>query len=580
MRKSLLLFYFGVVFLLCNMFFVVDALALSTGVGITSLPPHIQSCVLKRMGAKGKIKELEKLRALLQSNYNDIDQLTRSLPKELTDSSNIPDLEKLGSLCGSFYSLLEFLDVFCIEDTWIDTDIDYLESQDFKSMDEKIKSTFKKIDSILLEIEVFFAKCQDLQICVRSRITLAEIAVLRKSVLEIIRSSFLFPISNIMFDNTQLAENTRDIDDLKFLNLQTDWASIIMSLPRSIKKIHFINTNVDMNGLKALSYLENLEEIYLPNIELLKPSCWDTVVKCLPESLKKLDVRFSNFVIFNEDTFSHLKSLEELDLQAIILYSAEEWEVITKALPKSIKLLNLYRTNINARALIELNRLVLLEELVLTDIKILGRSHWKYVIQSLPNRIRKIRLGDESINAQDLLALKHLELLEKVSFSYIELSNQDSWVSVINVLPKCIKEITFFSCNINTCGLIALHRFTKLKKIRLYNTGLSNPNDWVYVIQSLPEDIIELDLSATNIDVFGLVTLNRLSKLEKISLERVELSSPKEWELVVLSFPEGIKTANLAYTNINPSEVKNIEHLINLERIDIKNHQAVYRNIR
>ncbi len=210
------------------------------------------------------------------------------------------------------------------------------------------------------------------------------------------------------------------------------------------------------------------------------------------------------------------------------------------------------------------------------------KEEWISLIQRLPKTLKKIHLdmirpttivnmnGTSSIKDTAFIEFHNLKHLEDVTFSQVCLSIREDWIGVIQALPDTLKTIELCLTNITLSGLLALNHLKHLEKCTLRNIDISgNHEDWVRVIQALPADTLKyIKLSWNSITTPGLLELNRFKNLEEINLDFFMGSLP-DWEPVIQAFPETLKRITLQGITIRCSGLRKLYRFKNLEEINL-----------
>ncbi len=245
-----------------------------------------------------------------------------------------------------------------------------------------------------------------------------------------------------------------------------------------------------------------------------------------------------------------LQTLEELEVTldkvGSLLVKCDEAGIELGANTNVCELEDLKST---VRSLKSLDVLFPYSKVDLDSIYLSNPGDWVTVIRAFPATVRKIDLSYTNIDASVLLELSRLIYVEEIDLSYVSLTNPTDWIMVIKSLPVTVKKINLMYTNIDESGLRKLSRFIHLEEINLGMVNLNNPADWLPVIQSLPLTVKEISLWDSNIDVSGLRELSRLTSLEEIDLCGICLTNPAGWEQLIQSLPSTVRKIDLGYNN-------------------------------
>ncbi len=288
-----------------------------------------------------------------------------------------------------------------------------------------------------------------------------------------------------------------ELDGIK-LPKPADWASALGSLPTSVKNLSVKSTNIDATGLEKLSRLDSLEELELHWIKLSNPAEWASALGSLPTSVKNLSVKGPNIDAAGLEILSRLESLEEIVLQDIKLSNPGAWARILESWPRNVRKIDLSKIYIAGKGLEVLSRFVCLERIDFRSIKLSKAANWVRVLESLPKSVRQIAITFTNIDAVGLQGLSRLESLEEINLHGISLQYDTDWASALGSLPISVRKINLMNTNIDAVGLEVLSRLESLEEIELSWIQLSNEADWESVLRSLPKSVREIDLSLTN----------------------------------------------------------------------------------
>ncbi len=361
-----------------------------------------------------------------------------------------------------------------------------------------------------------------------------------------------------------------------------DWISVMQSLPVTIKRVDLSETNIDTSALCELSRLASLEEISLTGVLLSDPSKWASVLQSLPLTVRKIDLNDiciddSSLDISALRELSRLTRLEEIKLCGVRLINREGWSSVMQSLPLTVKKMNLRDANIDLSGLLELSRFTNLEEIGLSYALLTSEDSWVSVIQSLPVTVKGIDLAETNIDTSDLCALSRLTSLEEVNLYDVKLANPGDWTSVMLSLPITVKKIDLAKSNIDASGLRELSRFIHLEEIVLNSVKLANREGWVSMMQGLPVTMRRIFLAETDIDASPLRELSRLNTLEEIVLNSVKLADPADWASVMQSLSLTLRKIYLCETNIDASGLRELSRFNGLEEIALNNVRLLAR---
>ncbi len=376
-------------------------------------------------------------------------------------------------------------------------------------------------------------------------------------------------------DASGLCELSR-LDRLEEINLRMarltnrdNWGSVIQSLPATLKKICLLGSDIDVSGLRELSALTSLEELDLVHVKLTNRDNWGLVIKSIPVTVKKLDLSWSNIDASGLCELSRLACLEELDLRNVRLINPADWVQVIQSLPVTLRKIDIHCPYIDASGLCELSCLTSLEELGLCEVELTNPADWVQVIQSLPVTLRTVYLDSTNIDVSDFQELSRLTGVEFISLSRVELMNPANWITVIQSLPVTVRQIDFSMTDIKASGLCALSCLARLEDINLYYVKLTNQDGWVKVIESLPATVRKMNLNETDIKASGLCALSCLARLEDINLYNVKLTNRDGWVTVIKSLPATVRKLDLSWTNIDASGLRELSRLTSLKEIGL-----------
>ncbi len=304
-------------------------------------------------------------------------------------------------------------------------------------------------------------------------------------------------------------------------------------------KTHVINTIQELDA--ALDRLKELLHQYTDaNIYIHTDINTDINIDIIAEVKKRIDIIKQTRPLF---------PISRINLDRVHLNYPDEWITLIQELPDTVERIHLVHTNINTSGLLKLNRLKHLEEINLFHVPLSNRNDWAQIIQALPDTVQRLHIHWVNINTSGLLQLNRLVHLEEVILACITLSQQEDWVPIIQALPETLKRIELRVTNINALGFMELHHLIHLERIHLWNVTLSNRENWASVIQALPETLTRIELQDTNIDASGLVALSRMKQLEEIKSRGIKLSKQEDWASVIQALPETVRRMDLTWSD-------------------------------
>ncbi len=235
------------------------------------------------------------------------------------------------------------------------------------------------------------------------------------------------------------------LPSIRFRN-RNDWVSVIQSLPASVKKLDLVWTNIDTSGLRELSRLTSLEDIMLGCVTLTHPADWAIVLEAFPLTLKKIDLRETNIDPDGIRALSRFTRLEDISFKLVSLTRYSDWT------PLSVSIIDVSETHLSTTKSVpsefrELPQLTSVEETEFMDSGSPNPVNWVAMIQSLPTTLKKIDLEWTSIDADGLRALSRFTSLEEITLSSVRLRSRADWVSVIQSLPVTVRRVAFCTSN-------------------------------------------------------------------------------------------------------------------------------------
>lgn len=175
---------------------------------------------------------------------------------------------------------------------------------------------------------------------------------------------------------------------------------------------------------------------------------------------------------------------------------------------------------------------------------------WDAEIGSMTRDLRKISLNYTDIQILELVALANFKKLEVVKLRGIKLPKPECWIPVINALSRDLRELDLGCIAIGASGLLALEHLNRLEKINLSGIVLEKKEDWSQVISCLSKRIKEIGLSYTNIDKHSLIKLFNNTVLEELDLTSVNLYSREDWKQLINCLPKSVNKVVVSHTSV------------------------------
>ncbi len=462
----------------------------SSGPNFASLPVELQASCLQDTSVKDKIELLKSVSRSLLLHCIEIKKQVSLFPEDLKTISDIPDLASRRVMSASLRDIgsnLDIIESHTYTGAWKEEKVDIFDIRKLEKLKSVIVKALEEVDVTLDKVGSLLVKCKDVGIELGVNVSLGEIDGLRSIIFRLKSLDALFPYSYVDLSRAELDWRRKE-----------EWDAVIQSLPVTVKNIKLTVSKIDASGLRELSRLTKLEEIDLHGVKLSNPADWASVIQSLPVTVKQLILAASNIDTSGLRELSRLSSLEEINLFRAELSNPADWASVIQSLPVTVKQLYLGDVNIDASGLRELSRLSSVEEMDLSLANLTNRDNWASVIQSLPVTVKILGLDASNIDASGLRELSRLSSLEDIRLYCVYLSNQDNWASVIQSLPLTVKEISLWDSNIDVSGLRELSRLTSLEEIDLSSVKLTNPGDWTMVIKSLPSTVRIIDFEHSN----------------------------------------------------------------------------------
>ncbi len=335
---------------------------------------------------------------------------------------------------------------------------------------EKLKSvilrTLEEVEVTLDKVRDLLVKCEEAGIELSANTNVCELESLKNTIRSLKSLDVLFPYSQVYLDGF-------------YLSTLNNWVTVIQSLPVTVKKLNLEMTKIDATVLCELSRLTSLNEIGLKHVKLSNPDDWASVIQSLPVTVKKIDLSWTNVDESGHLALSRLTNLEEIALGSMKQSNTGDWGSVIRCLPVTVNKLDLGDANIKVSGFRELSRLSNLEEIKLWYVELSHPDDWVTVIQSLPVTVKKLDLSTINIDDSGLCELSRLTNLEEMTLSLVRLTNPDDWASVIQSLPVTVKKIKLEITNIDASGLRELSRLSSLEEIIVLYSKFSDPAAWI-----------------------------------------------------------------------------------------------------
>ncbi len=459
-------------------------------------------------------------------------------PEDLNSISDIPYFSSERMMSVSLHEIganLEIIESHTYTGAWNESAVYYKDIWKLEKLKCVILQTLEEVEVTLDKVRALLIKCDEAGIELSANTNVCELESLKSTIRSLKSLDVLFPYSNVNLARTYVSDEE------------------ILSLPVTVRKLNLGNTHTKLSGLLALSRFVRLEDIDLMGIQLSDASGWVSVLQSLPATVRKINLWCTDIDASGLLELSRFTSLDEIDLQTVYFPDSIGWVSVILSLPVTVKKIKLGFTKVDASGLCKLSRLVDLEEIDLTRLWLSNPGDWTSVMQSMPITVKKINLHHTNIDVSALRKLSRFKSLEEIDLKSSRLSDPSDWVSVMQGLPSTVWKIDLTSTNIDASGLCALSRLTSLEEIVLNSVKLANREGWVSMIQGLPVTMRRIYLAETDIDATVLCELSRLARLEEIDLKYVKLTNPDDWVLVIQSLPLTVKKIDLRDTNIEAS---------------------------
>ncbi len=111
-----------------------------------------------------------------------------------------------------------------------------------------------------------------------------------------------------------------------------------------------------------------------------------------------------------------------------------------------------------------------------------------------------------------------------------------------------------------------LGKLTGLKSICLHKVNLL-PKEWVRVLEQLPESIEVLDLSKSNYNGENISSFKRFSNLKSIKLDHLYFEDIENWNHLIGSFHDSLKSIYLQKTNWNGSGIDTLLNKYRMKKV-------------
>ncbi len=452
---------------------------ITTNTDFCSLPTELQADTLKHIDLDTKLNILTFNIQRLLFLCLDIKQLDSLLP-DITK----PEVE-LENFYQDMNKALDVIDAHTYISAWENDTVQYKELVRINTLKKQVINTAQELDSLLDRLKELLPQYMEANINIHTDINIEKIEVLKEKISLIMRIEPLFPISSLNLSSTTFNDKEK-------------WIPLIQRLPATLKRIDLHQTNISTSGLLELNKFKNLEVLNLYRIQLSTQEDWGLIIQTLPETLKRIELRDTNIDSDALVKLNRLNNLELIHLWNVKLPNQEDWVAVIHALPEAVIRAYLFHTNIDASGLIGLNRLKNLEEGILGHISLSNQKDWIPVIQALPAAITRLDLNETNIDASALVKLNRLKHLEDINLYRVQLSNQKDWAPVIQALPAAVTMLDLSETNIGVSGLMELSKLKHLEEINLYRVQLSNQKHWTPVILSLQETVKKLTLFGSN----------------------------------------------------------------------------------
>ncbi len=406
--------------------------------------------------------------------------------------------------------------------------------------------------------------------------------------------------------STTYLNNFSKLFRLKSLSLKQctltkeNWKKFINLLPNGLKELNLAYSNYNGENFRDIYGLVLLRKLDIP-LELTDNMLSDILLILDKNNSNKpgvdiyingdqLDIdiieKFSEISSAHsdssssdiEDSFVDKQVSREYDSSIALINSKEvdffekkftedEWLEKIKGLSRDVLSIDLSSSNISLEALRLLNELRYLTVLSLEHCQLSDDQSWEEVMDLLPKGLVELNLGNTKISFSGLRKLKRFSNLSKISLKGYELLSTE-WVEVMSSLPP-VKFIDLSYTNISYEHLQHLGRFHQLVELSLEGCSLT-PEGWLDLMNLLSFNVlIELNLGNTNISFWDLKKLKDFSTLARLSLEDCQMEEA-DWKELMTLLPDALVDFNLDDTNIPFLGLRKIKRFFNLRKLSLK----------